>query len=245
MTLHIGAQQEEVTKVVLLAGDPLRVKKIAQTYLTNPKLVSEVRNMLMYTGDYQGVQITIGSHGMGVPSMGIYAYELFHFYDVETIIRIGSAGSYRDDLKLLDVFNIQESHGENDFLKAIGGPDERVVQPTTAIYDLLNKTAQTMGINLKTGTAHCADVFYNPPSFDPLTFAQEHDYSVVEMESYALFATAKVTNKQAAALLTISDSFVNQGAISVQERESSFNQMVEVALQTALKLLPQATKEVA
>lgn len=236
MTVHIGAKKEEVAKVVLLAGDPLRAKKIALTYLTNPKLVSEVRNMLMYTGTYQGTQLTIGSHGMGVPSMGIYAYELFKFYDVETIIRIGSAGSYQEDLKIFDVFNIKETHGDNDFLKLIGGPDRRVVHPTPYIYDVLNQTATTMGVNLKTGLAHCSDVFYNPEGFDVLGVAKQNNYSVVEMESYALFAAALVTKKQAGALLTISDSFVSHEELSASERENSFTKMVEIALQSALDL---------
>ncbi|ATG97224.1 purine-nucleoside phosphorylase [Mesoplasma lactucae] len=236
MTPHIEAKKGEIAKVCILAGDPLRAKRIAETYLENPKLVNSVRNMLFYTGEYQGMTLTVGSHGMGVPSMGIYSYELYKFYDVDYIIRVGSAGAYNKDLKLFDIFQVEETHGENDFFKESGGANTRDVRPSKDLYELINQVAIDNKVDLKHGKAHCSDIFYNPESFDALKFAKDRNLDVVEMETYALFSNAILLNKKAACLLTISDSFTSDEIATPQQRQNGFDNMCELALKTALKI---------
>lgn len=234
MTPHISAKKEEIAKVVLMPGDPLRAKKIAETYLTNVKLVSDVRNMFMYTGTYKGKKITVAGSGMGCPSIGIYSYELFKFYDVECIIRIGSAGSYKKDINVYDVYNVKEAFGESDYAKIAANIDSRVVPAGQEIFNLIEQTATEMHITTHKGTAHSSDVFYRYE--DSLAFAAKHNLDVVEMESFALFANAIVTNKQAACLLTISDSFITKEVTTTEERQNNFMTMVELALETGVKV---------
>jgi purine-nucleoside phosphorylase len=234
MTPHIKANKEDIADVVLMPGDPLRAKMIAEKYLTDAKLVNDVRNMFFYTGTYQGKRVTIAGSGMGCASIGIYSYELFKFYDVKNIIRIGSCGSYVADCKVYDTFNVKTAFGESDYAKLAAGIDSREIDATPALYDVIAATATELKVNLKTGRAHSSDVFYRFE--DSMTFAKEHNLDVVEMEAYALFANAKATNKQAACLLTISDSFVTGESTSPEERQNKFFEMIELALATTLKL---------
>lgn len=234
MTPHISAKKEDIASVVLMPGDPLRAKYIAENFLENPKLVNEVRNMFMYTGTYKGKKITIAGSGMGCPSIGIYSYELFKFYDVEAIIRIGSGGSYVKELNVYDTFNVKDAFGESDYAKIAANIDKRIVPSTLDLYELINSTAKELKIKLQTGTAHSSDVFYR--FNDSMKFAKENNLQIVEMESYALFANAIATNKKAACLLTVSDSFVTKEATTAEERQVKFKDMMTLALETALKL---------
>jgi purine-nucleoside phosphorylase len=234
MTPHIKANKGDIAKTVLMPGDPLRAKMIAEKYLENPKLVNDVRNMFFYTGTYKGQEVTVAGSGMGCPSIGIYSYELFKFYDVENIIRIGSAGSYVEDCKVYDTFNVKTAFGESDYALAAAGIDSRNIEATPALYGLISETAKELNIDLKTGTAHSSDVFYRMD--DSMEFAKKHNLSVVEMESYALFANAIATKKSAACLLTISDSFVTGESTSPEERQNKFFNMIELALAVSLKL---------
>ncbi|QEH61332.1 purine nucleoside phosphorylase [Spiroplasma chinense] len=236
MTPHIEAKKEDIAKVVLMPGDPLRAKKIAETYLEDVKLVNEVRNMFMYTGTYKGKKITIAGSGMGCPSIGIYSYELFKFYDVDSIIRIGSAGSYKEGINVYDVYNVQECFGESDFAKLAANIDKRVIPASKELFDLIEETAKEKNITTHKGIAHSSDVFYRHESHDSLAFAAKNNLDVVEMESFALFANAIATNKQAACLLTISDSFITKEVTSAEERQNKFMTMVELALETGLKV---------
>ncbi|GAA6238352.1 MAG: purine-nucleoside phosphorylase [Spiroplasma phoeniceum] len=235
MTPHINAKKEEIAKVVLMPGDPLRAKTVAEKYLTNLKLVNEVRNMLMYTGKYKNIEVTIAGSGMGCPSIGIYSYELFKFYDVDYIIRIGSAGSYNPNIKVYDIFNVREAFGESNYAKIAANIDSNLIAASEKLFNEIETVAQAKGIKTHTGIAHAADVFYRYD--DSLDFTYTHKLDVVEMESYALFTNAIVTQKHAATLLTVSDHLVTKEVTTALERQNNFMTMVELALDTAVQLM--------
>ncbi|KAF0851181.1 MAG: purine-nucleoside phosphorylase [Spiroplasma poulsonii] len=236
MTPHINAKKEDIAKTVLMPGDPLRAKFIAETFLENVKLVNEIRNMYMYTGTYQNKPITIAGSGMGCPSIGIYSYELFKFYDVDNIIRIGSAGSYDAALKVYDIVNVMGAYGENNFAEIVAGVNDKVLQASQDIFETIEEVAQAAKIKTYPGIVHSSDVFYRKNADDWKKIKAEYNAVCVEMESFALFANALALNKKAATLLTISDSFISGEVTSATERQNNFHQMVELALQSAIKL---------
>ncbi|WHQ36854.1 purine-nucleoside phosphorylase [Spiroplasma sp. SV19] len=236
MTPHINAKKEDIAKTVLMPGDPLRAKFIAETFLENVKLVNEIRNMYMYTGTYQNKPITIAGSGMGCPSIGIYSYELFKFYDVDNIIRIGSAGSYDASLKIYDIVNVTGAYGENNFAQIVAGVNDKVLAASKSIFETIEEVAQTVKIKTYPGIVHSSDVFYRKNADDWKRIKAEYNTVCVEMESFALFANALALNKNAATLLTISDSFISGEVTSAAERQNNFHQMVELALQSAIKL---------
>ena len=236
MTPHIKAKKEEIAPVVLMPGDPLRAKYIAESFLDNYKLVNEVRNMFMYTGEYKGKRITIAGSGMGCPSIGIYSYELFKFYDVETIIRIGSAGSYDPNVKIYDLVNASKVYGENSYAKIVADIDEQVITAPGKIYEVINETAQEINQPVVTGTIHSSDVFYRKHPDDWKKIHDQYQAICVEMESFALFANAIALKKNAACLLTISDSLVIGESTSPEERQTNFVKMMKLALESAIKL---------
>ena len=229
MTPHINAKKEDIAKVVLMPGDPLRAKYIAEKYLENYKLVNTVRNMLMFTGTYKGKEVTIAGSGMGQPSIGIYSYELFNFYDVDKIIRIGSAGSYKKDLGLYEVFLADSSYSDSSaYSELVLGEKINIQYPTKELNHQLEESAKKQGIKLHKGRIHSSDVFYASRPLDETIRVTGAD--CVEMESYALFTNAKKLNKQAATLVTISDNLITQEITSSEEREKKFHKMVEIAL---------------
>ncbi|ASP27849.1 purine-nucleoside phosphorylase [Spiroplasma corruscae] len=234
MTPHISAKKDEVAKIVLMPGDPLRAKKMAELFLKDYKLVNEVRNMYMYTGTYKGKSITIAGSGMGCPSIGIYSYELFKFYDVDCIIRIGSAGSYNKDINVYDIYNVKEALGENNYAKLAAGIDDKILNSSDNVYNTIKNTADNLNINLFSGRIHSSDVFYRMG--DSLEFAKENDLDLVEMESFALFANALVTKKQAGCILTVSDSFITKQVTTPEERQNNFIKMCELALESSVNL---------
>lgn len=233
-TPHISANKEDIAKIVLMPGDPLRAKKIAETYLEDVKLVNEVRNMFMYTGTYKGIKITVAGSGMGCPSIGIYSYELFKFYDVDYIVRVGSAGSYNENINVYDIFNVKEAFGESNYAKIAANIDSNIIDAGKDLFNKIEEVAKKNDIKTHTGRCHSSDVFYRYE--DSMVYAKENKLDVVEMESYALFANAIVTGKQAACLLTISDSFITREVTTAEERQNNFMQMIELALETALEL---------
>lgn len=236
-TPHISAAQGDFAKTVLMPGDPLRAKFIAETFLDDIKLVTSVRNVLGYTGTYKGVKVSVMASGMGMPSIGIYSYELFKFYDVENIIRIGSAGSYRDWLKVMDVTLAKTAVSESSFAKTQGGCDDKVIAPSAEINDLIMKKAEELNINCKYSVVHSSDVFYREASQGTWQDIAENTGSdCVEMESFALFHNANVLGKRAACLLTISDSFVNHEELTAEQRQNSFREMMILALEAAICL---------
>ncbi len=229
MTPHINAKKGEIAKVVLMPGDPLRAKYIAEKYLENVKQVNNVRNMLMFTGTYKGKEVSICGSGMGQPSIGIYSYELFAFYDVEKIIRIGSAGSYKKDLGLYEVFLAESSYSDSSaFSELVLGEKTNIGYPSKELNYDIEESAKKLGVKLHKGRIHSSDVFYASRPLEETLKITGAD--CVEMESYALFINAKKLGKQAATLVTISDNLITKQETSSEEREKKFNNMMEVAL---------------
>jgi len=228
------ADKDLIAKTVLFPGDPLRAKFIADTFLTDVVEFNHVRNILGYTGKYNGKKISVMASGMGQPSLGIYAYELYKFYDVENIVRIGSAGSYTENLKLFDTVLVTDAYSESTFAKVAFNMGAHVMKSTGSLNKKLRNAADKLGIPLHEGRAHSSDVFYHEnPKFDWKVIRDEKGCDAVEMESFALFATAKALGKKAACLLTISDSFVSPEITTAEERQTAFTNMMKIALSLA------------
>ena len=233
-TPHNGAENGAFAKTVLMPGDPLRAKFIAETFLENPKLVTSVRNVLGYTGTYNGKEISVMASGMGMPSIGIYSYELFSQYGVETIVRIGSAGSYTADLNLYDVVLAESAYSESSFAKTQNGCEDDVIYPSREINDKLLAAAEKLDIPCKEVRIHSSDVFYQDANRGSFTrYPENHGAMCVEMESFALFHNANVLGKKAACLLTISDSLVTHEETTAEERQNAFTAMMKIALELA------------
>ena len=230
MTPHISAKKGQIAKVVLMPGDPLRAKYIADNFLTDVEHVNKVRNAFMYTGNYKGKRISICASGMGQPSIGIYSYELFKFYDVDKIIRIGSAGSYKEDIDLYEMVLVEDAYSDSTvFSELVLGEKEHVQKPSKKLNDQIEKIAKEKGYKLHKGRTHSSDVFY---SARPLEETIKITKAIcVEMESGALFANAKKLNKEAACILTISDNLITHKETSSEERQNSFTKMMEIALE--------------
>lgn len=234
-TPHIEVKDPSlIAKTVLMPGDPLRAKFIAENFLTDVKQINGVRNMFGYTGLYKGKPITVFGSGMGQPSIGIYSYELFKFYGVENIIRIGSAGSYSADLAVYDTVLVTHAYSESTFASVAFDMDSDTLPANAELNNILRKCAADVNIPLKEAIIHSSDVFYRTGKTTWQTVRDEHGCKAVEMESYALFANAIATGKRAACLLTISDSFITHEVTSSEERQNSFTNMMKVALEVAL-----------
>jgi len=236
-TPHNAAERGDFAKTVLMPGDPLRAKFIADTFLDNVKEVTSVRNCLGFTGTYKGVPVSVMASGMGMPSIGIYSYELYTMYDVENIIRIGSAGAYSEELKVLDVCLGSKAYSDSTFAELQCGEKSHTLYPTESINKLIKEKAEELGITCKDAVIHSSDVFYSDPkmgSWEDIRDRTKTD--CVEMESFALFSNAKSLNKGAACLLTISDSFVTHQEIDAEKRQTSFTDMMKIALETAIAL---------
>lgn len=232
-TPHNQAKFGEIAKNVLMPGDPLRAKFIAETFLENIKLVNSVRNMLAYTGKYKGKEITVMASGMGMPSIGIYSYELYSQYGVENIVRVGSAGAYTDKLNLFDVVLAESAWSESSFAKTQNGYDKDTTYPDGELNEKIIETAKKLNIPLHLEKIHSSDVFYTEPNVDGYKeINAKHGCECVEMESFALFHNAKVLGKKAACLLTISDSFTSEQKATPEERQTAFINMMKIALET-------------
>ena len=233
-TPHIAAEPGDFAKTVLMPGDPLRAQFIAETFLQDVRQVTAVRGMLGFTGTYEGRPISVMGSGMGMPSIGIYSYELFKFYGVENIIRIGSAGSYTDKAKLFDVVLASGAVSESSYAKTQSGFEGHITFPSRSLNEKLKASAAKQGIPLIEGNIHSSDVFYRQPSDEKPTYWEklrdEQGCVCVEMESFALFANAQILGKNAACLLTISDSFVSPEVTTAEQRQKSFTDMMKVAL---------------
>lgn len=231
--IHNEAKKEDIAKKVLMPGDPLRAKYIADNFLENVKLVNSVRNMLAYTGKYNGIEITVMGSGMGMPSMGIYAYELFTFYDVDIILRIGSCGAYGNDLNLNDIILVNSSYAEGNFSKNLTGIENHISYPDKQINNELEELAKELDINIVLSNTACSECFegYTPNLYAfSSRFPKELNIKASEMEAFALFETAKLTNKKAACLLTVAD-IIGSEAMDVDDRELSLNTMIKLGLE--------------
>ena len=234
-TAHNQGEKGQYAKTVIMPGDPLRAKMIAENYLENPVLINEVRGMLGYTGTYKGTPVSVMGSGMGMPSIGIYSYELFTEYDVEAIIRVGSCGAYSGDLDLNDVVLANSAWSESSFAKTQNGCEDDILYPSQELNDKIEAAAEKLGSTLHTVRVHSADVFYRSGNQDYYKdLMADHGVDVVEMESFALFHNANATGKKAACLLTISDSFVHPEKLTAEERQNSFGKMIEIALESCL-----------
>ena len=234
-TAHINAKPGDFAGTVLMPGDPLRAKYVAENFLENPRLVNEVRNTYAYTGTYKGKAVTVMASGMGMPSIGIYSYELYNFYGVENIIRIGSAGSYTENLKVYDVVLADSAWSASSYAREQNGNTEDIMYPTPALNEQIRKAAELTGVKIKEARVHSSDVFYAADHMDDFrAIYAKHGCQCVEMESFALFHNANVSGKKAACLLTISDSFVTHEELSALARQESFENMMKVALETCI-----------
>ncbi len=230
-TPHNSAETGMIAETVLMPGDPLRAKFIAETFLTEVTCFNKVRNMYGYTGFYNGKKVSVMGSGMGMPSIGIYSYELYTKYDVKNIIRIGSAGSYCEKAKVYDVILATESYSESSYARTQNGYDKDKTYPSEELNDKLRESAGKLNIPLIEGCIHSSDVFYREG--DGSYFKElygDKGCLAVEMESFALFHNAAVCRKNAACLVTISDSFVSGVETTAEERQKSFTDMIKIAL---------------
>ncbi|MDD3392652.1 MAG: purine-nucleoside phosphorylase [Bacilli bacterium] len=233
MTPHIEALKEDIAKTVIMPGDPLRAKFIAETYLDNYKLVNKVRNIYAYTGFYKNKKVTIMASGMGMPSMGIYSYELFKFYEVDNIIRVGSCGAYTSDLKLYDVILVDKAYSDSSYAFVQNNQKESEITSSTYLNQKIKTVVQAKNVDIKTGTIYSSDVFYKEKE-NYVELHEKHHCLGVEMESFALFHNAKILNKQASCLLTVSDNLVTKEETTSLERQTAFTKMIEIALESIL-----------
>ena len=237
-TPHNRAEKGDISQTVLMPGDPLRAKWIAETYLEDVRLVSDVRNVYCYTGMYKGKKLSVMASGMGMPSMGIYSYELYKFYDVENIIRIGSAGAYTKKLNVMDVVLADAAWSESSYGYAQCLENSVWKYPSKELNAVIRTTAASSGKTLQTGPVHSSDVFYheNNASKKLQEMIDKEGLLCVEMESFALFHNAALLGKNAACLLTISDSLVTGEELDATVRQLAFSDMAELALEAASRL---------
>lgn len=230
-TPHNNAQKGDIAKTVLMPGDPLRAEFIAKTYLENPVCYNNVRGMLGFTGTYKGVKVSVQGSGMGMPSIGIYSYELYNEYDVENIIRVGTAGSIADFVGLRDVVIAMGACTNSNYAKQYELPG---TYAPTASYSLLRKAADVAekhGYNCHIGNVLSSDTFYDDAN--SLAKWQKMNVLAIEMESAALYMNAARAGKNALCILTVSDCPLKGLSTTAEERQTSFRDMMEIALETA------------
>lgn len=234
-TPHIEANKEDIAKVVLMPGDPLRAKMIAEKYLKNYKVVNKVRNILAYTGEYKGKRVTVFSSGMGNPSIGIYSYELYKFYDVDKIIRIGSCGAYSDKIGLYSLILVDKSYSNSAYDDILNGENVPFANSSNELNQKILEVAKKDDFDILYGNIYCTDVFYNEIE-NPNMLYNKYKCLGVEMESFALFLNAKRIGKDASCILTVSDNVITHQETTSEERQNSFTKMVELALDTAIEV---------
>ena len=239
MTPHNEANLGDIASVVLMPGDPLRAKYIADNFLDDVKLVNSVRNMFGYTGTYKGKRITIFASGMGMPSMGIYSYELYKIYGVDTIIRIGSCGAYIKDLNLFDIVLSESCYSEGNYALTLNNDDCHLVASNVELNNVIEKVALDTKIPIYRGNTVCTDCFdvymtdvnkflsRIPKGFNPVS---------AEMEAFALFYNAKLLNKKAACLMSVVDSKFIDKIATTEERQNGLNNMIKLALEAAIQI---------
>ncbi len=230
-TPHIEVDKENViAKTVLMPGDPLRAEFIANNFLEDVVKFNNVRNMYGYTGTYNGKKISVMGSGMGMPSIGIYSYELFAFYGVENIIRIGSAGAYIKELNLYDVVLTTKAYSESTFAQIALGEKTDMLDANEELNEKIRQSAKGLNMDIHEGIIHSSDVFYRKNFEDYKTICDEKGCICVEMESFALFANAKALNKKATCIITISDNLETGELTSSKERQEAFKKMMTIAL---------------
>lgn len=235
--IHIIADKKDIAPLVLLPGDPLRAKYIAEKYLKNIKLINTVRNMLGFTGTYKNKRITVIGSGMGIPSVGIYSYELYKFYGVQKIIRIGTAGSIDENVKIRDLILSTAAISDSNFGYAFRKSKAKKISSTNELNQTIIKTAKELNFNLKKGPTYTSEVFdvyasiahllnKIPTNIKPLA---------VEMEAFGLYHIAAALNKQSTTLISVVDSHYEKTSLSTEEREKDLNEMIILALESIIK----------
>ena len=234
MSIHIEAKKDEIADVVLMPGDPLRAKYIAETFLSDVIEINKVRNMLGYTGFYKGKRITVMGSGMGIPSIGIYSYELFNDYNVKKIIRIGSGGSLNKDIKLNDIVLAKNSYSPSSFAYVWGQSVNNIINSSETINNDIIKTAKKLKINLHCGTIMTADVFtvYADVTHIYEKMPKHINLLANEMEAFGLFHVANLCKKEATCLMTIVDSPYEKNMLSQEDKETNLNTMILLALES-------------
>ena len=234
MSTHIESNINDIAKTVLMPGDPKRCEYIAKKFLSNAKIINNVRGMTAYTGYYKSKQITVFPSGMGIPSMGIYSYELFKEYNVENIIRIGTMGSYTN-LQLKDIVLVENSITNSNYGRYLCNYQNININSNAELNSKIELSAQELNLKINKGNIYSSDVFYEQNNNFQEKVAK---YSVlgVEMESFALLLNAKLLNKKATTLLMVSDSFIFADKLSSLEREQGLDNLIILALDASLKI---------
>ena len=244
MTPHNEAKKGDIARTVIMPGDPLRAKYIAENFLENYRLVNDVRNMYAYTGYYKGTRVTVMASGMGFPSIGIYSYELYKFYDVDNIIRVGSCGAYTPTLKLYDLILVDNSYSESNYALVQSNYESHNIKASRWINEIIEDKANELGYNLNVGTVNSTDVFYNEnPNLDVSKLYEENGCLAVEMESFALYNNAQLLGKNASCILTVSDNVITKQETTSEEREKSFNNMIKLALESVVEIESRGVNE--
>ena len=235
-TPHNNANKGDIAKTVVMPGDPLRAKYIVENFFDDYKLVNDVRGMYAYTGHYKGKELSVMAHGMGIPSMGIYSYELYKFYDVENIIRIGSCGAYKSELKLFDIILSENVFSESNYALSLNNENCHIISSNKDLNNLIENTSKELNINIFKGNTVCIDCFdlymtdinkfleRIPTDFNPIS---------AEMEAFALFYNANLLNKKAACLMSVVDSKYIKDVATTEERQTALNNMITLALDSA------------
>lgn len=235
-TPHNEANIDDIAKTVIMPGDPLRAKYIVENFFDDYKLVNSVRGMYAYTGTYKGKKLTVMASGMGMPSMGIYSYELFKFYNVDKIIRIGSCGGYLPDLSLFDIVLSNNVYSESNYALTLNNDDCHIISSDTDLNSVIENKSKELNIKLTKGNTVCTDCFdiymtdvnqflnRIPEGFNPVS---------AEMEAFALFYNAKLLNKKASCLMTVVDSKYIKEIATPEERQNGLNKMILLALESA------------
>ncbi len=238
-TPHNEANIGDFAKTVVMPGDPLRAKYIVENFFDDYKLVNQVRGMYAYTGTYKGKKLSVMAHGMGMPSVGIYTYELYKFYDVENIIRIGSCGAYKPELKLFDIILSENVFSESNYALTLNNEICHIASSSNELNSIIEKTAIENNISLTKGNSVCTDCFdvymtdvnqflgRVPDGFNPVS---------AEMEAFALFYNAKLLNKNASCLMSVVDSKFITEIATTEQRQSGLNNMIRLALDSAIKI---------
>ncbi|WP_152655031.1 purine-nucleoside phosphorylase [Oceanobacillus sp. CFH 90083] len=235
MSVHIGAKQGEVADKILLPGDPLRAKYIAENYLENPKLYNEVRGMYGYTGTYKGERVSVQGTGMGVPSISIYVNELIQSYDVQKLIRVGTCGAIQKDVKIRDVILAQGATTDSQINQLIfKGIDYAPISD----FELLKNAYEAgtdKGLQLRVGNVFTSDTFYRDNAKEVNELLAKYQVLAIEMESTALYTLAAKYGRQALSILTVSDHIITGEETTAEERQTTFHEMMEIALDTIIK----------
>lgn len=236
-TPHINANKGDFAKTVLMPGDPKRSQFIAENFLENAKLVNDVRGVKGYTGMYKGVPVSVMASGMGMPSMAIYSYELYNFFGVENIIRVGSAGSYREEVKVKDIILAQGASTNSNYAKNFDLPGDFAPIADFSLLSNAVESAKKLGVRYHVGNVFSSDVFYSDlaDQKNPIKAYAKMGVLGVEMEAAALYMNAARAGKRALAICTVSDSLVTGEALSAEDRQNSFTDMMKIALETAIK----------